>query len=563
MATPPPVPPVADSDRYVAYAPGGVSTATVDVPFPIYGDQSDLTVLVDGLEWATSKWSLVSASGSALSNIAQPITDGRVAFWPAVSADTIEVIGNIHPRQTVMPTMPGIPRREFNLTVGYVLSTLRELWRRAVLGSDEPFGFDASGPLSEQPQYGDQPKGFRFAQLDASSGRPLLFVKLSDDIDDWSQALDFRGAPGADGAAGAGSLTNLATGFGLKGGPITTTGTVGMDPVSFGWGIRNRLFNGSMAIDQRNAGTAYTLGVVSGTTNYSLDRWYSYLGASGTGITATRIASFLQRQFAMRVQRANGSSTTSVVNIAQVLESSQCIFLRGLKATLSIELRAGPDFSGSGGVVNYSISQGEGTDQSAAAFAGGTWTSQSVISSATLAVTETTQRVALTVTVPTTASQLAVRIWWTPSGTAGAGDYVDIAHVQLEPGEVAASEVSFEHRPISFELAACQRYFCKSYSQSVKPGAVRTAGVGGITAGSLSGYTNAYHPISFPATMRTAPSVTVYDNDGDPNVLSFYLASWVNGEAATINNVTDGGASISFTEPTYFISFDYAATAEL
>jgi hypothetical protein len=56
----------------------------------------------------------------------------------------------------------------------------------------------------------------------------------------------------------------------------------------------------------------------------------------------------------------------------------------------------------------------------------------------------------------------------------GASEKFAVAQVQLEPGTVATP---FEFRPYGTELALCQRYYEKSYSQGVTPGTTTIAGI--------------------------------------------------------------------------------------
>jgi hypothetical protein len=561
MSTPPPVPPVADADRYVSYSLASVSTSYVDVPFPVYGDQSDLRVVVDGDDLNTAYWALVSASGAPLNTLSQPLTDGRVAFSPAISADTVEIYGEIHPRQTVMPTAPGIGRREFNQTVGYVLSSLREFWTTLGRYRAQPFGFDASGPLSERAQWGDKSKGFRFAQLDDASGRPLLFVKLSDTLDDWSQAINFRGPAGVN--ATGGTVTSVATGFGLKGGAVTTTGTLALDPTQFAMGFQNRLFNGGMEIDQRNAGAAATLATASGVTNYTVDRWYGYISTSASGFSAQRVSVKTGGvNYALRVKRVSTTTATPTVYLAQPLETDANIDLQGKTVTLFFRARKGADFSG--GTLGYSVVGGKGTNQSAASLAASTWTNQTVISTGTVTLGTDFAVFSAQAAIGADITQLAVSFSFSPSGTAGANDYYDITDVELRPGAWATADYAPERRPTPVELSLCQRFFSKSYPQGTVPGATRTGGSGAVTVGNLGGCTGENSPIIFPMTMRSAPTVTVYDNAGTSAKTSYkYSGSWTDNVAATVAVNSDRSAVVTATEVAYYYSFDWSATAEL
>lgn len=533
MAVPPAVPPVSDTNRYIAYTVNGASTSTVSVPFPVYGDASDLTVILDGTTAATSSWSLISASGSPLGNLSQPITDGQIFFSPNVSPTVIEVVGSIHPRQASMPTQPGLARREFNQTIGYLLSICRELYRKLTLPLQ--LGFDASGPLANRTQFDSQAQGYRFLRTDDPSARPLLYIKNSATVGDWSQPLNFQGPNGAQGPAGAGTVTSVGSGNGLTGGPITGSGSLILDPTQFGWGFRNRIINGQMLIDQRNAGASYTIGTVNGLTNYTLDRWYIALTPAATGIYAqqvTILSAGINR--ALTIGRVNGSTSTPQILCCQVIETANCIDLQGKNITLSFAAAAGANFSAGGGQVVAAIYYGTGIDQSAATFMGGTWPNFASVAASVITLTPGGgfQTFVVQGQVPAFAMQLGVRFYFSPTGTAGANDWLMLTNVQLEQGSVAAAQVSPERKPIQIELALCERYFQKSWDL----GSVVNSGYSGAMARTLDA-TQSYASLqeAFGVNMRTDPAVTIY--------------SPVTGAAGMIRNVTaavDVAAAVAY-----------------
>lgn len=128
MATLPAIPPVPDQDR-VLFLNVTSPTTTVNVPFPVYGAQEDLQVIVNFDTLDDADWTFTSASGTPLNLLPLPITDGVVTFTTPVVAGTIEIIGNYQPRQVIQPSAPGISRREFNQTTSSILSCLREVAR--------------------------------------------------------------------------------------------------------------------------------------------------------------------------------------------------------------------------------------------------------------------------------------------------------------------------------------------------------------------------------------------------------------------------------------------------
>ncbi len=86
-----------------------------------------------------------------------------------------------------------------------------------------------------------------------------------------------------------------------------------------------------------------------------------------------------------------------------------------------------------------------------------------------------------------------------------------LAQCQLEIGEVATP---FEHRSFGDELAKCQRYFTKSWSQ----GSAVTTNAGVIGAACVGNANRAFGNVFWPVTMRAAPTVT-----------------WYSGSAGTVN----------------------------
>lgn len=255
MTTLPAIPPVADSDRSVTYAPGGASTTLVDIPFPVYGDETDLAVYLDGALLGTGFYGLASKSGVGVSSLPQPLTDAQVFFDPPVTPNVIEIVGSIRPRQTVMPSAAQIGRREFNSTVGYVLSALREF--RAKIDDLAPvISFDAKGPLSGRPAAGSVDAGYTYLQTDDGSKRAVVWIS---DGAAWSEII-LTGPTGADGADGA-------------------AGAPGASTSSF----RNRLINGNFAINQ----TSHTSGLALAAGVYGHDGWKAGAGGCTYTFSAT------------------------------------------------------------------------------------------------------------------------------------------------------------------------------------------------------------------------------------------------------------------------------------
>ena len=112
--------------------------------------------------------------------------------------------------------------------------------------------------------------------------------------------------------------------------------------------------------------------------------------------------------------------------------------------------------------------------------------------------------------------------------TATNGATWQLTGVQFELGE---KSTDFEHpRNVGDELARCQRYFTKSWSE----GSAVTTNNGIITASCVGNVNRAFGNVFCPTTMRTAPTVT-----------------WYNGSSGTVNKWRNGsqGADISPPSP--------------
>ena len=120
-------------------------------------------------------------------------------------------------------------------------------------------------------------------------------------------------------------------------------------------------------------------------------------------------------------------------------------------------------------------------------------------------MTTSWQRFSVTGTVGSTATQLAFVIFYDPTGTAGANDWMEVTGVQLEVGSVATSfkRSGSGGGTIQGELAACQRYYWRSQAG----GQYNTYANGGSFT-----TTGAYINVPFPVTMRVNPTAIEYAN---------------------------------------------------
>ena len=230
--------------------------------------------------------------------------------------------------------------------------------------------------------------------------------------------------------------------------------TTGLGWSPLGMAGKNRVINGAMNIAQRGTTYALTNAVAYG----SIDRWAFYQSGTANGI-ANQVASGLTGfQYAIKMGRNSGATTTGVVQGVQPFETANSVDLQGQVVTFSFYAKAGANFSAASNNITYAVYTGTGTDQSAISQAAGSWTGILTPILGTQAITTTWTRYSYTGTIASTATQVGVGMYYTPTGTAGADDNLYITGVQLELGSVA-STFSRNATTIQGELAACQRYY--------------------------------------------------------------------------------------------------------
>jgi len=324
--------------------------------------------------------------------------------------------------------------------------------------------------------------------------------------------------------------------------------------------FKNRLINGAMQIWQR--GTSFT---GSSSLAYYADRW-SAIQFAGSTSTISRVsgAGLSGANFVMQCQRPNAATNTGTINLGQSIESENCLGLAGNTVTLSFWARAGAGFSASGNILTTQITSGTGTDQNVYS----TYTG-AVTQSQNNTLTTSLQRFTQTVTIPSDATEVAIVLFYTPTGTAGAADFYQLGLVQLEVGSVASS---FEHRPVGTELALCQRYYEKSFPIGTAPanGIASTEGTDFSAYYSGGGRTRRF---DFKVTKRATPTVTVYGGSASSatNVFGYYtFSAWVAFTTTSPESVSDSAfrcectRSGSFTNGlTYLLDGNWAASSEI
>ena len=378
-------------------------------------------------------------------------------------------------------------------------------------------------------------------------------------------------------SSGTTVATVQSTGFSLP-----TTSTINAANT---FGFKNRIINGGMIIDQRNAGAA-TANTISG---YTLDRWTVYQSTTGKLIAQQNAGSVtpatgFSNYLGITSQSAYSIAATDQYLIFQKIEGFNTADLGWGTAnakTITVSAWVYSSLTGTfGGSLqnsaqtycypfSYSISTANTWTQISVTVAGptaGTWIGAtngtglnlnfSLGTGATYSGTAGAWVSASFITSATGATSVV--------GTNGATFY--ITGVQLEVGSQATS---FDFRSQGTELALCQRYFEISYTTGVKPGTVTNVGLSQGQSVPIGYPTFGGFPVQvcFMVTKRTTPTMVTYSNNSGAsgNVYTTNPAadSATTPFVYTSANGYSGYSGANIVNAGGFIQWQWTASAEL
>jgi hypothetical protein len=345
-------------------------------------------------------------------------------------------------------------------------------------------------------------------------------------------------------ADGTGTSVGLNVGSGKKLAVAEGAMTLASQNMTPYTGFKNRLINGSMVIDQRNAGASVT---ATSAFPYTLDRWQC--GGSVNSKFTVQQNSTVPAGFASSSLITSSSAYTVGASeyflFQQAIEGYNIADLgwgtaNAKTVTLSFQVRSSLTGTFGGAITNsandrsypfsYTISSAN------------TWTSISItIAGDTSGTWLTTNGIGLSI-------RFGLGVGSTYSGTAGAwagtfyasatgatsvvgtnGATFYITGVQLEKGSTATS---FDYRPYGTELALCQRYF-QRFSGLAGGDILVASGIQKTTSAA-----NFY--FKYSQTMRSAPTVTF------SSVFVSDQSQWtVAGTLTSANTGTDSASLIA------------------
>jgi len=284
--------------------------------------------------------------------------------------------------------------------------------------------------------------------------------------------------------------------------------------IGYGQAGKNAIINGNFGIWQRGTGSFAA-------NAYNADRWISIsdatVAATQQSFTAgTAPVAGYEGTFFLRTAKSAGGS--------YVIEEQRVEDVRvfaGQTVTLSFWAKADATVTTAPVLVQYFGSGG----------------SASVDTSLTSAVLTTSwARYSMTVAVPSisgktigTGSYLGVR---PVRAITASATTIDIWGVQLEYGS-KATPFDTATATLATELAACQRYYLKSYNQETAP-ATASNSVGNFQFQAISATATANRAnVRFPVTMRTSPTITVYSTNSGTSAKLYNEAAAVDLDALT------------------------------
>ncbi len=307
-------------------------------------------------------------------------------------------------------------------------------------------------------------------------------------------------------------------------GNVTSGGTAVM---SSPYTMRNKIINGAMVIDQRNAGASVT---PTYDTFYNIDRWSAHLSQSSK-FSVQQVSdgpSGFQKSLKVTSLSAYSVLAADYFTIEQVVEGFNGADLAwgtasALTVTLSFWVKSSLTGTFGGAFVNYSAGSYANTF-SYTINAANTWEYKTVtVTGATGSSWNSTNSgfLSLCFTIGSGSNyQTAAGSWGSVTGrtvpsavnvVSTNGATWQVTGVQLERGTVATP---FEYRNYQQELAMCQRYFQKSYGIGTAVGSATSEGRTYFILGTDTTARNKGGAAYFRVSMRANPTVTMYNESG-------------------------------------------------
>ena len=320
--------------------------------------------------------------------------------------------------------------------------------------------------------------------------------------------------------------------------------------------MKNRIINGAMVIDQRNAGASVT--AVDGV--YTLDRWRTWssqtskfsIQQNAGGVTPpTGFKNYL----GIGSVSSYSVTSTDYFGVAQYIEGYNVADLAWGTAnakTVTLSFQVYSSLTGTfGGAINnsafnrsypfsYSIPVANAWTTISVTIAGdtsGTWLSTNGLGMSVFF------GIGVGSAVSTTAGAWAAGSYYSSTGATSVvgtnNAFFAVTAIQLEVG---SSATGFEYEIYSSLLSKCQRYYWTNTGSA----SIMAIGVGGFPTTSRCDTTT-----SFPVQMRTIPSVSF---TGTPAIDDYYSVSGNVSSVAATYLTQNGGVVVNNMAISTFVS---------
>jgi hypothetical protein len=315
---------------------------------------------------------------------------------------------------------------------------------------------------------------------------------------------------------------------------------------------RNKIINGAMTIDQRNAGAAVTnIGPI-----YTVDRW-TWFAQSGSGHNIQQVSDApVGFDNSLRVTIGTGAAPSAAhqnivwqpiegFNVADLnfgaVGAATVTFSFWAKSSIAGTYNVWIQNTGSARsyVSTYTINAPNTWEKKSVTFAGdttGTWLKTNGVG--LFAGFSFGCGSNFNGTANTWASGNVKSTLGATNLIATNGATWQVTGVQLEAGDTATP---FEHRSYGQELALCQRYFEKSYDLETVAGAANENGMAITWAASVSNYYS--FSTKFLVSKRATPTVTIYNPSSGT---TSEMRNTDNGGAVTVAGISNVGQTAPF-----------------
>lgn len=453
------------------------------------------------------------------------------------------------------------------------------------------FGVDGADGDDGMPIPG--PTGPIGAGITGSPGPTGPAVYLEADPAD--EPLMFPGVAGQNGAAGSpGSQGVAGVAVFVTDGDDGNDGLPGLQGVQGATGnpfstnptFRNKIINGDMRIDQRNAGSTYT---VANTVAYILDRWRAVCLGTGATISVVRSSTVPSGQgFINSLSVTNGAAHSVVaatdqyridtslegVNVADAMfgtANAKSVtvsfwFQSSVTGTYTATLQNTTSTTRSY-PIGFSVSVVNTYAQYTITFpgdTGGSWSTAAgivgMVFSISLVVGSTYSG---TTGSYTSAAGQALGVSGQVNWANTNGSTAILSGVQLE---VNTTATPFEFRPLGVEIGLCEKYAQKSWNINTAVGTATTVGQASYYIQGPAGFTNSGIWIPFRTRMCATPTVvTTYStNTGTAGKVYDSL------NAVDVNVTNDSGGEAGFrtyytvtSQPSINVQAHWFVTAEI